>query len=157
MVNKVTVSGIAVLVIGIVIAVVGSSMAFNSAMSLYGKLKNASTQTIGPGGSISLQVPTYSLLIVEASNSSCISPSPVPYAIRSTYNVSIMVYNESAMVQLTNNCTFNLAVKYSVLPALRVSSSFVTSGYLIILGGVLIIVGIITAVVGLVLSRRQRA
>ncbi len=157
MVNKITVSGIAVLILGIALAIVGSVTAANNALSLFNQLKSVPLSSLNPGNSISLSIYPTSVLIIESSNSSCISPSPVPYASKTTANITIIVYNQTSTVSIVNNCTFNIMFRYKVFSASMASNPFITSGYLILLGGILFILGIITAVVGFILGRRRRA
>ncbi|ABW00925.1 hypothetical protein [Caldivirga maquilingensis] len=157
MVNKITVSGVIVLVIGLILAIIGSVTATNSALSLFNQLKNAPLSSLSPGNFISLSIYPTSVLIIESSNASCISPSPVPYASRTTANITIIVYNQTSTINIMNNCTFNIMLRYKSFSTSAASSPFITSGYLILLGGILFILGIITAVVGFVLGRRRRA
>lgn len=157
MVNKITVSGIVVLILGIALAIVGSVTAASNALSLFNQLKSAPLSSLNPGNSISLSIYPTSVLIIESSNSSCISPSPVPYASKTTANITIIVYNQTSTVSIVNNCTFNIMFRYKVFSASMASNPFITSGYLILLGGILFILGIITAVVGFILGRRRRA
>ncbi|WP_291766765.1 hypothetical protein [Caldivirga sp. UBA161] len=157
MVNKITVSGVVVLIVGIVLAIVGSATATNNALSLFNQLKNTPLSSLSPGSFISLSIYPTSVLIIESSNPSCISPSPVPYASKTTANITIIVYNQTSTVSIMNNCTFNIMLRYKEFSVSAASSPFITSGYLILLGGILFILGIITAVVGFILGRRRKA
>ncbi|MGC9135258.1 hypothetical protein [Caldivirga sp.] len=156
MVSKIVVSGVVVLVLGIILAVVGAVTATNNALSLFNQLKSVPLSSLSPGSFISLSIYPTSVLIIESSNPSCISPSPAPYASKTTANITIIVYNKTSAVNIINNCTSNIMLRYKAFSVSAASSPFITSGYLILLGGVLFIVGIITVVVGFVLGRRRR-